>query len=480
MNQNKVLNVIIIICILSTIYACHKKYESLTHDNSSSIIENSKIYYSNLVRSEESLLAMPYDQLKKNSNLRRFARIGKIKSLLDWNNAQDFYRNGTAYVIVPLVNNGSHQANPNFESIRCILFFQRDGDKIEMNIIEVYRKKDEINETSLLNSLKIFSENKIFKENSSINGLNASVIFYDQYYYNRSSFIVKNGAWQRAKIIVENTTRSFNRSYISSMSTESETLTKVTKSLNTISPMSGCMVCTSYALIGIWYDIQTGEIVDTEVLDTWEECVDSSYPPNGNAPGTSEIQILPASDTKKIKNNVKDPCISNTLNNIDNALKSFINNTLGNEFIDVPMNFNFDDVLTLNDDVNGRFQSYNLDSNGIKNFYILLNQNTLQYLPNEYVTKTILHEALHGVLLHKGIPWDAVLQHNEMANYYRAVLSSTLSNIYPNLTLDDAEALAWGGLHGSSAWNALTYEKKQAIKNILEKYEERKAGTLCK
>jgi hypothetical protein len=478
MNQKKLFFATIIICILLASYACHKSFQSLSIENNS-IIQNSQTYYSSLVSSEESLLAMPYDQLKKSSNLRRFARLGKISSLLQWDNAQSFYRNGTSYAIVPVEKYSSHQENPNFESIRCMLFLQRDGDKIEMNIIEVYRKKNEINSTSLLNCVKTLSENKIFNENTSIEGLNASIIFYDEYYYNKSSFIVKNGIWKAAKIVVENTPNSLLPSTVKSMSLGAKTLTDVSRSISTISPMSGCSVCKTYALVGIWYDIQTGVIVDSEVLDSWEECIDPSYPPNGNIPGTSQLMNYPPTDTKKINNNVTNSCIFNTLNSIENAIKNLSITALNNENIYMPMNFNFEDVSELKPGVGGQCSDFYTDSDGVLNINILLNDTLLPKLAIEYTTKIILHEVIHGILLSKGFPKDALLHHNEIANYYRSIISSTLQSIYPGLSDFNAEALAWGGLFESDAYSALPSWKKNEINAILTSYTNKNNGNYC-
>ena len=155
------------------------------------------------------------------------------------------------------------------------------------------------------------------------------------------------------------------------MSVGAKTVTDVSRSLSTISPMSGCTVCTTYALIGIWYDIQTGVIVDSEVLDSWEECIDPGYPPNGNIPGTSQLQNYPPTDTKKVNNNVTNPCISNTINSIENAIKNLSITALNNENIYMPMNFNFVDVNTLLPNVGGQCSEMYTDSDGVLNFNIL-------------------------------------------------------------------------------------------------------------
>ena len=479
LRRNKLFTVITTTCILVTFFACHKDFLSSTVENTS-VVRDAKTYYSNLVSSEESLLAMPYNQLKKTANLRRFARIGKMNSLLKWNKAQSSYRNGTSYAIVPVEDHSTHQANPNFESIRCLLFFQRDGDKMEMNIVEVYRRKELINGADLLRSVKICAENKLFNENKPVVELNASVIFYDEYYYNRASFSTTNGAWQPAKIVIENTSKRFTSASVRTTSVQANNGDNFMKrSLNTVSPMSGCSVCTVYVVIGIWYDKQTLAIMDSEILDSWDDCIEPDHTPIGNAPGTALLQSNLASDTKTVSNNVNNPCIGATLNKIANTLKSFVTTAQNNENIYMPINLNFNDVTTLGQDVGGQLMSMYTGSDGILNFDISLNLNLLPNMAVEYAAQVMLHEALHGVLLSNGVAWDGVLQHNEIANYYRSLMSSTLQSLFPGLSNGDAEALAWSGLKASTAWNALPSWKKSNINDILGAFGSNNAGTPC-
>lgn len=478
LSKNKILTFIASISIFLTLYACQKSFKLMSPESTSGVYNTkvAKTYYESIISSEESLLAMPYEQLKRNANLRRFARIGKMESLLDWENAQSFYRDKINYTIVQVENISNHQANPNFKTNRALLFIQKDGDKMEMNIIEVYKKNTDLNEIDLASSVKTFAENKIFNENKNIVGLNASILFYDQYYYNKSSFTVTNGIWEQASIIVENTTKRISSNSISNKTALGTNVSNTNNlSLSTISPMSGCINCTEYFTVGIWYDKRTGKVVESEILDKWDECKEPDYPANGNTPGTSILPTLPPSDKKKIINKIQNPCISNTLDMIENALKSFINTTLGKEYDDIPIIFNYEDVLTLADTVNGKIDTSYIDFDRIRNFDIYLNGNTLPNMRNEYVAKTILHEALHGVLLRKGIPWINLIQHNEMTNTYREIMANTLKKLYQMNDIE-AEALSWGGLHNTGAWAALTEETRKEFTKILLKYEK---GTPC-
>jgi hypothetical protein len=394
LSKNKILTFLASISIFFTFYACQKSFQLMSPESTSGVYNTkvAKTYYESIISSEESLLAMPYEQLKKNANLRRFARIGKMEPLLDWENAQSFYRDKTNYTIVQVENISNHQANPNFKTNRALLFIQKDGDKMEMNIIEVYKKNTDLNEIDLASSIKTFAENIIFNENKNIEELNASVLFYDQYYYNKSSFTVTNGIWEQASIIIENTTKRISSNSLNNKTVFGNNVSNTNYlSLSTTSPMSGCINCTEYFTVGIWYDKRTGKVMESEILDKWDECKEPDYPANGNAPGTSILPKLPQSDKKKIINKIQNPCISKALDKINNVLEGFVMSMLNNEGIDVPMNFIFEEDITLADTVNASFGQFLSNNEGGFNFYINLNQNTLPNYSNEYTTKTMLH-----------------------------------------------------------------------------------------
>lgn len=314
---------------------------------------------------------------------------------------------------------------------------------MEMNIIEVYKKNTDLNEVDLASGIKTFAENKIFNENKNILGLNASVLFYDQYYYNKSSFTVTNGIWEQASIIIENTTKRISSNSLNNKTVLGNNVSNTNNLvLSTTSPMSGCVNCTEYFTVGIWYNKRTGNVIESEILDKWDECKEPDYPANGNAPGTPNLPKLPPSDKKKIINKIQNPCISNTLEKINDVLEGFVMTMLINDDIDVPMNFIFEDDLTLPDSVNGYFDIFLPNNEGGFNFYINLNYNTLPNYSKEYNTKTMLHEIIHGILSYKGIPLKNQLQHSSISNYYRGLISSVLLSIYPQLTSNQAEALS--------------------------------------
>lgn len=460
-------------------YACRKDFGK---GDQRTAISEAKAYYATLINSEKSLLQMPFDQLKKNANLRRFARIGKMGNKLQWDKAMDYYRGDIGYTIVPVDEDVHHLHNPARESVRYLLFSKKDGENMIMNIIELYNEKNQTLGNALNNSLRICAENMLFGEKKPVQQISASVIFYDRYYYNSSSFTIKNGNWNRAKIIVENTNKQFSRIVPQTLSAggRSGGNDVLKRGLSTVSPMSGCSVCTTYYLVGIWYDTSTGEIVDTEILDSWDECVDPNYTPEGSAPGTTVTSSNNQADyNKNVINNLNNPCLAAQLSAMANSLANFVATAQNNENIYMPVNINFADVTDLPDETHGQTINLYTDNNGITNIDIVLNKNTLPGTSIEYFSRTILHEALHGALLLNGTAWNGVLQHNEIANYYLNLMANTMMSLFPGMSSTDAAALAWEGLKATTAWDNLSGSQQDAINDIITNYRNRSSGTSC-
>ncbi len=465
-----------------TFFACRKSFHSDSAENNALVIE-AKAHLASLVESEQSLLSLPFSELKKTANLRRFARIEKLADATQWGKAQSFSRNATSYSIVPVDDDVHHLHNQVIESVRYLLFSKRGNDKMEMNIIELYSSKNGSLGTNLPSDLKTIVENRLFKERKPVENLTASIIFYDRYYYNVGSFITQSGDWTEAKIVVENTTKRPSIGNVKTSSVSETSGSNLQKSLlSSVSPMSGCQVCTTYVLIGIWYELDTGKIVDTEILDSWDECVEPNYAPQGSAPGTTVTSNLNPSTAKTINNNLTNPCMSSVLNAFKSKISDFVVNASGNENIYRPMTFNYFGVTDLDQDHNGGLTTMNQASDGTLIFGIDLNLNTLPSTSKEYIFRTLLHEALHGVLLSNGVAWNNLIQHDEIANYYLGTISAALRDAFPNLSTTDADALAWEGLGKSTAFDKLTQSKKDEIGSILNDYKnpsQSGSGTGC-
>ncbi len=58
------------------------------------------------------------------------------------------------------------------------------------------------------------------------------------------------------------------------------------------------------------------------------------------------------------------------------------------------------------------------------------------------------------------------MQHEQMADYYRNIISTFLKQLDSSLTNEQADAMAWVGLQETTAWNNLTIQQKNNIINI--------------
>jgi hypothetical protein len=89
---------------------------------------------------------------------------------------------------------------------------------------------------------------------------------------------------------------------------------------------------------------------------------------------------------------------------------------------------------------------------GAKKYQIALNDAALSGAGKEYIAVTMLHEVLHAHFDAAGINLD---HHSNMANLYVGPMAHALGVLY-GMPVQTATALAWGGLHGTDAWNNLS------------------------
>ncbi|MDR6943005.1 hypothetical protein [Mucilaginibacter pocheonensis] len=110
---------------------------------------------------------------------------------------------------------------------------------------------------------------------------------------------------------------------------------------------------------------------------------------------------------------------------------------------------------------------------------ITLNKTGLSNASQEYITATIIHEALHAYLR---TSQTIVNQHMDMARNYITVMADQLVKLYPNLTANDAQNLAWGGLEedAGTLYTGLSQVEKTDIELTNTKFKSGNSGTPCK
>jgi hypothetical protein len=193
-------------------------------------------------------------------------------------------------------------------------------------------------------------------------------------------------------------------------------------------------------------------------------------------------------DQSDITNSVKDSCLKSMVQssidsdikfNIKQSLNSIFNNNddINLTFVeDISLQDSIDGTATLNAGGNG-YQINAPHSSRLLSVLISLNGNKLPYASQEYITATILHEVLHAYFIYS----QTIIDHNNMADNYIMWFKNSMLNIYPNMTINDAEALAWGGLGSTWRWNnTLTNISRNNIININQNYKNGNSGSKCK
>jgi len=191
----------------------------------------------------------------------------------------------------------------------------------------------------------------------------------------------------------------------------------------------------------------------------------------------------PAGVVDDIKNNTTDPCISSVMNDIlskdkQNKVLSYINNEFG---LNENCNMNISDVLNLTNSkgqfVAGNNRSIRTGSSLTVNIYINSGYNSSR----EYFAATILHEMIHGYIASQNIPQNGNEAEEIIANpQYVDWMSASLISLFPNLSTIDANALALGGLEGTSYFNSLSKDIQDASLKTNGRHRAGNEGQTCK
>lgn len=194
----------------------------------------------------------------------------------------------------------------------------------------------------------------------------------------------------------------------------------------------------------------------------------------------------PPTPPQEIRKDISDSCIAAQVDSalqfgIKNAITQFINTAFSNtdrfiiEFYDGPITGpdSTADAVTSTGPVPG--------FPGLFKTSIKFNTNKLTNTSAEYIGATVFHEMIHAWIDYKcPSTTDNINHHNLLSqNPSFGQMVDAIRGMYPNISLQDATDLAWGGLNKTFAWQNLDiFTKARAIQTNID-YKEADRGTPC-
>lgn len=243
--------------------SCKKQLSAEKSDsNIDEFVIAAKNWFVNSVVEEEKITLSQLGTTTGDMYKRKFARMEKISKKIDWSNSYLYRQDKINFVFVPITEDIKPFKNKNYEAARSLIFYKDKSGNMSMKIIEIISEKGGTLGDVETIMLKAFI-NYYLDERNAIGNTNANVAIYERDYKYEKSFQVKNGGWSLSKTEFNNR-RGAN----------------VLRRISTMGQRTTCYSCETWYLVGTWYDLQTGQIVDQKILDQWYVC-SGDTPPNG-------------------------------------------------------------------------------------------------------------------------------------------------------------------------------------------------------
>ena len=231
--------------IIPLLFSCQKSTHSDTK-NAAELVENAHSWFTQkMAGSGQNSPASPY-----------LTRMQAIEKLLNWEDAKEYANDGVQYVLVPCAYEIKPFRNKSFEAAKMLVFYLDKSGNMKMKISEILSAKG----TSLGNNLReIISRsfvNYYTGKNKSTSSINANIIFYNENYIPENSYKIVNGSWLPAKFVLQN-----------------KKITHSDQHVSTAGTLSASGYYETWYLVGYFYDLDTGEIISAEIINTWQQCV---------------------------------------------------------------------------------------------------------------------------------------------------------------------------------------------------------------
>ena len=184
----------------------------------------------------------------------------------------------------------------------------------------------------------------------------------------------------------------------------------------------------------------------------------------------------------EITTKITDPCISSVMDSIflkDKQIEvmSYIKRQFG---LNENYNLNIKDVLNLKnkEGVPVAGLTSPIRDNGKLTIYISINYGNNS--SKEFYAATILHEMIHGYIASQNIAQKGMEKEEVIANSkYVGWMSTALISLFPNLSPSDANALALGGLEGTSYFKSLSKDTQDASNITNGRHQAGSEGQKC-
>lgn len=488
MNKRSLFSITVVFSLLLLIFACRKDIKNIVYDQEvpSSYLESAKIYHGINAKDLQT------------SDGSEFIKLRPL-----WKDSWTVKSNGNSLLIVPTIEN--YVENKNIQ-IRRVFIFSKNGNEITgAKIVEFVAKNFDL-EHNLNNVISNY-------KNNSISNFNGSVLIYDINYVSESSAVYENGKKtnRKAGFIKAKNLRGNIK-----LSQSSRDGAKIT-STNLLATLSGkrdaigafyCNGCPTTMAPNCLYTFSYTNYYDSKgnITDTVCELVSvictnpggsgsgsgsGSGAPNGSGSGSGTMPWWMQgayggnSVVRSIKDFLTNLCLKAQLQlalDAKTKIKDLLNDTFTGEEVE-DMDIEFRDAV-LNDTLAGTTHWVNLQT-----AVVTLNKNYGSSHANEYNVATIYHEVLHAFLDAKYPRVNGIYpvpdHHEQIASDYVAFLTAGIRAVYPNTSLRDAWALAWGGLEETTFYKKkLTQAERTEIQTILANYKKTAAvltrkGTYC-
>ncbi len=137
-----------------------------------------------------------------------------------------------------------------------------------MKVIELFSSKSGSLGTNLESTMQKSFSNMYLNKSNAVSASNVNIAFYDKNYRLENTFTSANGKWSKSKFHVFNSVSTVKKSTVASATVKRAAAGTVKTNTSCV----GGLDCQTTYTIGIWYDLNTLVIVETEVLDVETEC----------------------------------------------------------------------------------------------------------------------------------------------------------------------------------------------------------------